>query len=114
MEACLLTQQPFVVDNTNPTQAERAKYIAAARARGYKIVGYYFRSNVTESLGRNSQRSGKENIPEKSTQPILPSNRGTMKFDELDKKMRVYETAHDQYVLPDMYMVARIDGRGFT
>lgn len=37
-----------------------------------------------------------------------------MKFDELDSKMRVYETAHDKTVLPGMYMVARIDGRGFT
>ncbi|PSL23112.1 tRNA(His) guanylyltransferase Thg1 family protein [Chitinophaga ginsengisoli] len=37
-----------------------------------------------------------------------------MKFDELDSKMRVYETAHDRSVLPGMYMVARIDGRGFT
>ena len=37
-----------------------------------------------------------------------------MKFDELDKKLRVYETIHDVCVLPGMYMVARIDGRNFT
>lgn len=37
-----------------------------------------------------------------------------MNFDELDQKMRVYETAADTCVLPDMYMVARLDGRGFT
>jgi tRNA(His) guanylyltransferase len=37
-----------------------------------------------------------------------------MKFSELDDKMRVFETAHDQTVLPDMYIVARIDGRSFT
>jgi len=37
-----------------------------------------------------------------------------MKFDELDKQMRVYETASDQCVLPGMYMVARLDGRNFT
>lgn len=37
-----------------------------------------------------------------------------MKFDELDVRMRVYETAHDQSVLPGVYMVARIDGRNFT
>lgn len=37
-----------------------------------------------------------------------------MKFDELDAKMRVYETANDRCVIPGMYMVARIDGRGFT
>lgn len=37
-----------------------------------------------------------------------------MKFDELDVKMRVYETSQDRCVLPNMYIVARIDGRGFT
>lgn len=37
-----------------------------------------------------------------------------MKFDELDKKMRVFETTHDIVVLPEIYMVARIDGRSFT
>jgi len=36
-----------------------------------------------------------------------------MKFDELDEKMRVYETALDHCVLPEMFMGARIDGRGF-
>ena len=37
-----------------------------------------------------------------------------MKFDDLDAKLRVYETAHDLCVLPGIYMVARIDGRSFT
>ncbi len=37
-----------------------------------------------------------------------------MKFDDFDKLMRVYETSHDHVVMPYMYMVARIDGRGFT
>lgn len=37
-----------------------------------------------------------------------------MKFDGLDVKMRVYETSQDRCVLPEMYIVARIDGRGFT
>ena len=37
-----------------------------------------------------------------------------MKFDELDGKMRVFETAHDLCVLPGLWMVARLDGRNFT
>jgi tRNA(His) guanylyltransferase len=37
-----------------------------------------------------------------------------MKFDELDKTMRTFETSHDFCVLPMVYMVARIDGRCFT
>jgi len=37
-----------------------------------------------------------------------------MKFDDLDKKMRVFETVHDVCALPGMFLVARIDGRNFT
>jgi tRNA(His) 5'-end guanylyltransferase len=37
-----------------------------------------------------------------------------MKFDELDARMRIYETTHDLCVLPGIYMVARLDGRNFT
>lgn len=37
-----------------------------------------------------------------------------MTFDDLDKKMRVFESAADLCVLPGMFMVARLDGRSFT
>ncbi len=37
-----------------------------------------------------------------------------MNFDELDKKMRIYEQSIDQHILPDLYMVARLDGRNFS
>lgn len=37
-----------------------------------------------------------------------------MVFEELDQKMRVYEQSLDQVILPEIYMVARLDGRGFT
>lgn len=37
-----------------------------------------------------------------------------MTFDDLDQRLRQFETAHDHCVLPGLYMVARIDGRGFT
>jgi tRNA(His) guanylyltransferase len=37
-----------------------------------------------------------------------------MIFDELDRKMRVFETASDVCVLPEIYVVARLDGRSFT
>lgn len=37
-----------------------------------------------------------------------------MKFDDLDKKMRVYEKSTDHCVLPRIWIVIRLDGRGFT
>lgn len=37
-----------------------------------------------------------------------------MKFDDLDEKMRAFETARDPSALPGVFLVARIDGRSFT
>ncbi|MBW4623660.1 MAG: hypothetical protein KME17_30405 [Cyanosarcina radialis HA8281-LM2] len=37
-----------------------------------------------------------------------------MKFEQLDAKLRIFETAHDLCVLPEIFMVARLDGRNFT
>ncbi len=48
LRACLDGKQPFVVDNTNPTAAERARYVTPARAAGFRVVGYYFASKVAD------------------------------------------------------------------
>lgn len=56
LDVCLKTQQPFVIDNTNPTRLERATYIAAAQYAGFTIAGCYFRSVVEECRSRNSLR----------------------------------------------------------
>jgi predicted kinase len=56
LAACLETQQRFVIDNTNPTREDRRKYIDAAKAARYSIVGYYFRSKADECLVRNQMR----------------------------------------------------------
>jgi len=37
-----------------------------------------------------------------------------MKFEMLDKKMRAFEQNLDQLVLPEVFIVVRLDGRGFT
>ena len=37
-----------------------------------------------------------------------------MKFDDFDKQMRVYEESLDQFILPEMFIAARLDGRSFT
>ncbi|MBB6235804.1 putative kinase [Pedobacter sp. AK013] len=64
IETCILTAQPFVVDNTNPSLEERAKYIIIAKANKFKVTGYYFQSKLNDAVDRNNQRSGKEKIPE--------------------------------------------------
>ena len=57
LQECLAEGWDFVVDNTNVTVEDRARYITAAKAAGYRVVGYYFRSSVKESVGRNAHRN---------------------------------------------------------
>ncbi len=61
--ACLQAQQPFVIDNTNPLPADRARYIEPARAAGFHVVAYFFETTLKDAIRRNDQRSGKRKIP---------------------------------------------------
>lgn len=86
LEACIKAKQSFVIDNTNPTLVDRKKYIDIAKSAGYKIIGYYFQSNITEAISRNENREGKEHIPLvgiKSTHAKLQLPYKEEGFDEL-------------------------------
>ncbi len=63
-EACLEAKQPVVIDNTNPTESERASYIIRLKESDFEITGYYFASSLNECLNRNALRTGKERIPD--------------------------------------------------
>ena len=54
---------PVVVDNTNPTRADRAAVVDAARAHGARVVGYFFDVTTREAIARNEQRSGHAKVP---------------------------------------------------
>ena len=85
-EASLKARRSVVVDNTNVTRAFRARYLAPAKAAGYRSIGLFFQSIVADCLARNEQREGKARIPPQgvlgmSGQLELPSlNEG---FDKL-------------------------------
>ncbi len=63
LNLCLQTQQCFVVDNTNPTAADRRRYVEPARAAGFKVIGYLVEVDASEALARNDQRAGKQRVP---------------------------------------------------
>lgn len=65
-EACLQAKQSFVIDKTNLTREAREKYISEAKRFGFKVIGYYFQTDLEKSLARNSRREGKANVPEKA------------------------------------------------
>lgn len=85
-ESCIRAKQAVVIDNTNPTLAERARYIIPAKAAGFQVTGYYFRSVPSDALRRNQQRIGNAIIPDKgvlSTYKRLELPQYAEGFDQL-------------------------------
>ena len=66
IEECLNLQKSFAVDNTNPTRADRERYISVAKEHGYRIVGYFMESKIKDCMQRNAQREGADRVPEKA------------------------------------------------
>ena len=64
VNACLEGGQSFVLDNTNATREVRAEFIAQAKTAGFRVVGYYFRSDLASALKRNSERVSSSRIPD--------------------------------------------------
>jgi predicted kinase len=56
LQACLEAKQPFVIDNTYATRANCAKYISAAKATGFSVVGYYFHPKAGQSVTAERRR----------------------------------------------------------
>jgi predicted kinase len=62
-EACLAAQQSFVIDNTNPLPIDRIRYIAPARAAGFRVIAYFFQTELRDAIQRNNQRLLKKKVP---------------------------------------------------
>ena len=82
LQACVEALQPFVVDNTNPTRAERRVYIRAAREAGFRVIGYYFRSRVEDCMRRNEARPEGRRVPLKG----LLGTAGRMELPSLEER----------------------------
>ena len=52
LRTCVQDRRPFVVDNTNPTPADRRRYIEPAREAGFRVIGYLVEANAGEALAR--------------------------------------------------------------
>ncbi len=63
VDKCLAEGKSFAVDNTNPTKADRQRYIPAAKLAGYQIVGYFMESKIQDCIGRNERRRGSAKVP---------------------------------------------------
>jgi len=91
-EACLEARQSFVLDNTNVTKEARAEFIARSKGAGFRVVGYYFRSDIASALARNSGRANAARIPDRG---VL----GTYKKLEIPQRAEGFDALY--YVLID-------------
>ena len=104
LRMCLEAQQPFVVDNTNPTAEDRRRYVEPASAARFRVVGYYFESRPRDAIARNAARSGRRRIP-------VPGVLGTYKRLEAPRFEEGFDALHRVRVTPGGgFTVERIGG----
>jgi len=86
LDETLAAGKSIVVDNTNPTIAERARIITAAKNRGARVTGYFFDITTRAAVARNANRTGKNKVPNVAiftTAKRLEKPSLTEGFDEL-------------------------------
>ena len=92
--ACLEAKQPFVIDNTNPLPADRARYIERARASGFRVVAYFFLTSLRDAIRRNRQRANKKQVP-------VPAIVGTFRKLRPPALEEGYDALHTVTVAPE-------------
>ena len=63
IQTCLDENRSCVIDNTNPTKADRARYITPGKHCDFRVVGYFLQSKLADCLERNEKRD--RQVPKK-------------------------------------------------
>ncbi len=102
-EACLQAGQSFVVDNTNATVEHRARYVAPARERGFRVIAYFFDVELRYAMRRNRQRPGAKNIPAAGVTGTFRKLQPPTKAEGFDQIFTVGVQEPNQFVVtPDL------------
>lgn len=89
IEACFAFKQRFVVDNTNPTADDRARYIEKARVAGFSVHGYVFDVPYEDLLARNATRASKARVPDAAIRATLKRTQAPTLAEGFDTLHRV-------------------------
>lgn len=100
LEHCLQNGYSFAVDNTNPTMAEREKYIVPAKEYGYKITGYFFQSIIADCMERNRARQGKARVPDKAI-PCTSNRLELPSYQEGFDRLYYVKLEHDRFLIEE-------------
>lgn len=98
-QACLQAQQRLVIDNTNPSIAERAAYIGPARDAGFRVVGYFFEPDPRGCAARNKSRA--RQIPPAGLFGTLKRLQRPTPGEGFDALYRVVLEASGEFVVTD-------------
>ena len=63
LEFCLETRQPFVVDRTNATPADRSQFVVPAQKAGFRLVAYWLDTRPRDAISRNERRTAPARVP---------------------------------------------------
>lgn len=63
LDGCLAEGRSVVVDNVNASAGDRAPLVALAKARGARVVGYFFDITTRQAVARNAERTGRQRVP---------------------------------------------------
>ena len=99
--ACLGTSQSFVLDNTQVHEKGRRRYIALARAAGFRVEGYFFEPDVEASLRRNAGRPGE--LPEKAIRGTANKWEAPTSAEGFHALYRVEATTNQQFDVQQQY-----------
>ena len=78
---CLGRNKSCVIDNTNVLRSDRARYIAAAKSCGFKVIGYCFLTQKEEALVRNEKRPEADQVPDVA----IHSAYAKLEYPEIDE-----------------------------
>ncbi len=112
VEACFASRQRFVVDNTNPTQYDRSRYIKPAKVAGFKVVGYYFEPDVIGCDERNRKRPSAQVVPGFVLKATCDKMQNPSLEEGFDKLYSVRVDAKDKFVVKALRQEVPFNMRG--
>lgn len=98
----LAAGESIVIDNTNPTIADRAAVIAVAREFGARVVGYYLDASTREAVGRNRGREGRQRVPDVAIFTTAKRMQPPSLTEGFDALYRVSIRADGEYEIRDL------------
>lgn len=102
-EAGLASKTKMVIDNTNPDQEARARYIQRAVDAGFEVIAYYFETDLDSTLKRNSLREGKAHIPEVGVHATYRKLQVPSRDEGFDQIFKIKIISHGEFSILPMH-----------